>query len=109
MLGYTARKRAMNYDSAGFLYALTIFAIFRTNLNQILDQNCSFLRTKQLNADISKKIRGTRHRFQNKNFKDIIFLCFKYHIGTLYQLGDTAQQSSCCFAHNVATFADVST
>ena len=62
-----------------------------------------------MNVDISKNIAGTRHKFQNKNFKDIIFPCFKSHIGMLYQLGDTTQQIPCGFAHNVATLADVST
>ena len=85
------------------------FAIIQTILKQILVQICSFLRRKTINADISKNVRGMRHKFQNKNFKDIMFLCFKAHIVMLYHLGDTTRQSPCGFAHNVATFADIST
>ena len=44
-----------------------------------------------MNADISKNVSGTRHKFQDKNYKDIIFLYFKSHIGIFYQLGDAAK------------------
>ena len=62
-----------------------------------------------MNADISKTISSTTHKFQNKKNKDIIFVCFKFYIDMFYRFGDATRQIPCGSAPNSATFADVST
>ena len=74
------------------------FRIFCNFLNQLITnfrQKLLFFANNVKNADISKNSNGTRRKFQNKNYKDVIFLCFKSHISMFYQLGDAMQQGSC--------------
>ena len=59
----------------------------------ILDNNC-------------KSINDTKQRFQNRNHKDIISLCFKLHTNFCHQFGNTMRQSPCGFTPNLAKFAD---